>query len=228
MVIGELYEDEWYRIRIKNGTDRRIDLVIAVDGRNILTGKKSYLTSRESMYVLNPHKSSEYDGWRTGSDQINMFYFTGMSDSYAAARNDVSAIGVIAVAVYPEHVQRIRKKNVSKAGHPINLIIGKSSKAPMGSTSLKKTDNGSTASKSASRSETAGTGFGKSKYSPSIKVKFAPEKRPLKKTFIKYEWRSTLCKRGIISCDSEKRENRFWPNDKSNEGYVPFPPGYKK
>jgi hypothetical protein len=228
-------DNERYRIRIRNRTNDRIGLVIAVDGRNILSGKKSHLTSREKMYVLKPHKRQEYDGWRTGRDQINRFYFTGMSDSYAADRNDFSAMGVIAVAVYREKKQEIRvgqedrnksKKNMTvrhKSTAEMNAIknipIGKGSTARMGSVTLK----------SAKQSEEAGTGFGESKHSPSRTVQFIAEQNPLVKTFIKYEWRSTLCRRGIIRCDQENNGNRFWPDDGSNDGYVPFPSqGYKR
>jgi hypothetical protein len=40
-----------YRIRVSNRTGERVGVVIAVDGRNIVSGKKSDLAPRESMYV---------------------------------------------------------------------------------------------------------------------------------------------------------------------------------
>jgi hypothetical protein len=39
---------------------------------------------------------------------------------------------------------------------------------------------------------------------------------------LKYEWRETLCRKGILSC-GEKTGNRLWDND----GYAPYPPGYR-
>ena len=91
-----------YRIRVANNTDQRVGVVIAVDGRNIISGQKSYLQNSERMYILNPHSSEEYEGWRSGQNQTNRFYFTEAKDSYAAAWGDESAMGVIALAVYPE------------------------------------------------------------------------------------------------------------------------------
>jgi hypothetical protein len=79
------------------------------------------------------------------------------------------------------------------------------------------------ASKGAARGlaeESAGTGFGDAEYSPVIKVEFEPELAPVQKTLVKYEWRETLCRKGILRCGQEQG-NRLW-----DDGYAPFPPGY--
>jgi hypothetical protein len=91
-----------YGLRLRNRSGERIGLVIAVDGRNILNGKRSELGPDEPMYVLEPRERAEYDGWRVGRDRVHRFYFTDAGDSYAAAWGDHSAMGVIAVAVYRE------------------------------------------------------------------------------------------------------------------------------
>jgi len=41
------------RIEVKNRLNRRVGLVIAVDGRNIISGTKSWLRNNERMYILN-------------------------------------------------------------------------------------------------------------------------------------------------------------------------------
>ena len=41
-----------YSIRLRNRTDRRIGVVVAVDGRNIVSGARSELQPDERMYVL--------------------------------------------------------------------------------------------------------------------------------------------------------------------------------
>jgi hypothetical protein len=91
-----------YGLRLRNRSGERIGLVIAVDGRNILDGKRSELGPDEPMYVLEPRERAEYDGWRVGRDRVHRFYFTDAGDSYAAAWGDHSAMGVISVAVYRE------------------------------------------------------------------------------------------------------------------------------
>ncbi|NJN46483.1 MAG: hypothetical protein HC808_08405 [Candidatus Competibacteraceae bacterium] len=61
-------QGENYTIRVRNRTQRRIGLVIAVDGRNIISGEKSFLKSNERMYILNPYQQTTYEGWRTAKN----------------------------------------------------------------------------------------------------------------------------------------------------------------
>lgn len=197
----EAVKGKRYKIRIRNTSNRRIGVVVAVDGRNILNGKKSYLRSNEKMYVLNPYETSSYSGWRTGKNRVNRFYFTSAGDSYSNAWGDRSAMGVISIAVYNEKQRRYRKKQRNNFGNDA-------------------------AASSRAFSESAGTGFGHEEYSPSVNVNFVANHKPSSKYFYKYEWRKTLCKRGIINCNryekNHRRNNRFWPAD--NNGYAPYPP----
>ena len=191
-----------YRIRIANNTDQRVGVVIAVDGRNIISGQKSYLQNTERMYILDAHASAEYEGWRSGQNQTNRFYFTEAADSYAAAWGDNSAMGVIAMAVYAE---RPRPEIISQMSDMARA-------APGAAKSMEK------------RESAAGTGYGETTYSPSVTVSFEPLPDSIEKVFLKYEWRETLCKKGIKSaCQSvpKHEKNRFWP---SNDGYAPPPP----
>jgi len=91
-----------YGIRVRNNLGCRVGLVIAVDGRNIISGSQSWLGGGERMYVLAPGEVQEFRGWRTAQDKENRFYFTSVADSYAAAFGDTSAMGVVAMAVYRE------------------------------------------------------------------------------------------------------------------------------
>ena len=71
--------------------------------------------------------------------------------------------------------------------------------------------------------ESAGTGYGREEYSPAQVVPFEPEGRAAEIIHFKYEWHSTLCRLGVISCDTPPRRqtNRLWDNG----GYAPPPPG---
>lgn len=194
--------NERYRLRISNNTDQRVGIVLAVDGRNIISGQKSYLQNTERMYILNPHATAEYAGWRTGANQVNRFYFTQAAHSYAAAWGDNSAMGVIAMAVYAERPRPEIMSPMSEMGRA----------APSDS-------------KSAAKQSAPGTGYGETRYSPSQVVNFEPLPEPIEKAFLKYEWRETLCKKGIQSaCQNplQTNENRFWPDN--NGGYAPPPP----
>ncbi|HDK81998.1 MAG TPA: hypothetical protein ENH31_05445, partial [Nitrospirae bacterium] len=99
----EAVKGDNYSIVIRNRTSYRIGVVIAVDGRNIISGKKSYLKSSERMYIVGPHGRTRLEGWRTDLDTVHRFYFTDKGDSYSIRTfNDSSAMGVITVAAFRE------------------------------------------------------------------------------------------------------------------------------
>lgn len=181
-----------YGIRVRNRTGHRIGVVVAVDGRNIISGRRSNLQPDERMYILNPYQENVFRGWRTDRDRVNRFYFTDAGNSYAAAWGDHSAMGVIAVAAYRErqvyrHDERAQQQR-----------------------------------KFGTQSE-PGTGFGRDEWSPSRRVEFEPERHPFSRVFFKYEWRESLCRRGVIDCrgyDRDHRPNRLWDDG----GFAPPPP----
>lgn len=203
----EARKGENYEVVIRNRTSERIGVVIAVDGRNIISGKKSNLRHQESMYLLNGYESGRYGGWRTNRDSVHRFYFTNIADSYAMKTfNDSTAMGVIAVAVYrernrPEAYYNQKDKEIGRVA-PLNESLSRSK------------GRGYT-------DDRAGTGFGEEQYSPVINVSFDPEDTPIQKTLIKYEWHEILCQKGIIECRHDP-ENRLWDED----DYAPYPPGY--
>ena len=77
-----------YEVRVRNTSGERLGLVIAVDGRNIINGKRSELSRTEPMYVLDAWDLQTYSGWRTSLEVVNEFYFTDWKDSYAEAFGD--------------------------------------------------------------------------------------------------------------------------------------------
>jgi hypothetical protein len=228
-VYAEAIKGDHYRIEVKNRLNRRVGLVIAVDGRNIISGAKSWLKNSERMYILEAYGYGEFSGWRSAQDRINRFYFTDVPDSYAAAFGDESAMGVIAVALYPE-VRRCKppiplarttpaqpRSYEGKAAGSADRADA-SPNAPAASEAQRK----DRADKAEKAMESAGTGYGRDEYSPSQIVAFEPEKRPLETIYFKYEWRATLCKLGVANCTPSPRHppNRLW----DHEGYAP-PPG---
>jgi hypothetical protein len=205
----EARQGENYTIVIHNRTPERIGAVIAVDGRNIISGKKSDLKNSEDMYIVNGYEHGRYGGWRTASDKVHQFYFTDLSDSYTMRTfSDATAIGVIAVAIYRE---KERPKPLYEQKKLDNAPA-----APSAESSTK-------GKAGALRDERAGTGFGDEQYSPVIRVSFEPDLTPAQKTFIKYEWHEVLCRKGILNCRLEPK-NRLWDEDE----YAPYPPGYPR
>ena len=208
----EAKKGENYGIVIRNMTPERIGVVVAVDGRNIISGKRSDMKNSEEMYIVSGYETGRYEGWRTDKDTVHRFYFTEPGDSYSATTfNDTSAMGVIAVAVYREKVRPPVIEEMKRSnGAPAPAAPSAAGKAEQ-SKSL------------AAKDEAAGTGFGESQYSPTVRVAFDPERTPAQKTLVKYEWHETLCRKGILRCGGQESRNRLW-----DEGeYALFPPGYR-
>ena len=210
----EAAKGQRYAVQVANRSDRRIGVVIAVDGRNIIDGKKSELQRSEQMYILGPYETNTFEGWRTGTDRTNRFYFTEQPDSYAEkVFSDASAMGTIALAVYrerlPEPIPYLEKSSRPKEA-PAGAAQG--SPAPMESRSYDRTEK---------KSEQAGTGFGETTYSPVRIVHFEPERAAVEKIVLKYEWRSELCRKGIMACEPR---NRFWPDAQE---FAPIPRDFR-
>ena len=167
-VYAETVKGDHYRIVVRNKLNRRVGVVVAVDGRNIISGQKSWLRNHERMYILEPYATNEYSGWRSAQDTINRFYFTNVPDSYAAAFGDESAMGVIAVVAYPEkrrfwlHKDRIFSAPWKRDRSEAEGKFESRSKAAAPSAQSEAMDS-------------AGTGYGREEYSPSYRVSFNPE-----------------------------------------------------
>jgi len=89
-----------YALRVTNRTGRRIGVLLAVDGLNVVSGERSRLRRDESMYVLDPWESATIRGWRTSLEQVRQFVFVDEERSYAErtgqANGDMGWIRVLA------------------------------------------------------------------------------------------------------------------------------------
>lgn len=213
-----------YGIRVTNRTGGRVGVVIAVDGRNIISGETSRLRAAERMYILPPYGSETYEGWRTARDTVNRFYFTDPADSYAAAFGDESAVGVISVAVFRERPEpppvltttrpRDREPAILRGGQ------GAEGRGPAADRALSAPPPAAAKELAPERGEgKAGTGFGEEAWSPSVRVAFRAERHPVERHVMKYEWRETLCRLGIADC--RRSSDRF----ADDGGFAPYPPG---
>ena len=121
-------------------------------------------------------------------------------------------MGTIALAVYRERLPEItsfsEKQSVMR-------------EAPAGAVPYAPSESRSSDRVEQKKSKEAGTGFGETTYSPAHVVHFDPEQEPAEKIVLKYEWRSELCRKGVISCGPK---NRFWPDDHE---FAPIPKDFK-
>jgi hypothetical protein len=95
------------------------------------------------------------------------------------------------------------------------------SEAPAGARPPVPADSLSSEKAQRDKTEQAGTGFGETTYSPSYLVQFEPERAAAQRIVLKYEWRSELCRKGVIDCGPK---NRFWPGDRE---FAPVPRDFR-
>ena len=89
-----------YSLSLRNQGGERVMAVGSVDGVNIVTGETA--AALQSGYVLSPGQSADINGWRKSLSNTAAFYFTDISDSYAARTGRPNDVGVIGVAVFRE------------------------------------------------------------------------------------------------------------------------------
>jgi hypothetical protein len=89
-----------YAVQVANRTGARILAVVSVDGVNVISGETA--SYEQTGYVFSPWQSYEITGWRKNQNEVAAFYFTPLSDSYAARTDRPQNVGAIGVAVFRE------------------------------------------------------------------------------------------------------------------------------
>jgi hypothetical protein len=89
-----------YRIRIQNHTSQRHEVVISVDGLDVIDGSRASFDKRG--YIVAPQQTLIIDGFRRSYNYVAAFRFSSVSHSYAARTSGSNNVGVIGVAVYAE------------------------------------------------------------------------------------------------------------------------------
>jgi hypothetical protein len=97
-----------YNVRLRNHTDRRVEAVVSIDGRDAVSGRVGDFV-RERGYVIPPYGSVLVDGFRQSFSQAAAFRFTSPGDSYSSRMGTPENVGVVGVAFFPErYVSRPR------------------------------------------------------------------------------------------------------------------------
>jgi hypothetical protein len=98
-VAGE--RGERYAVRLTNNTMERVEVVVSVDGRDVVSGKRADFRTQRG-YVIGPRQTIEIEGFRQSTERVATFRFSSVARSYAARRGSKSALGRIGVAVFKE------------------------------------------------------------------------------------------------------------------------------
>jgi hypothetical protein len=173
---------------------------------NVISGETA--ETGQSGYVLGPWGSVEIDGWRKNMDEVATFYFTRLSNSYAARTGRPENVGVIGVAVFRERQRCCRYRPFED----------RAASAP--AESLAREDANAIPSPQRN-SEKLGTGHGHRETSPVEYVNFQrASSTPEETIVIYYDSRKNLLARGV-TLEPHRYADRS-PNPFPNE-FVPDP-----
>lgn len=98
LVVGA--EGQRYNIVVQNQTGGRYEVVVSVDGLDVIDGKPAATAKRG--YILEPYSTLTIDGFRTSEYQVAAFRFGRVSQSYAARTSGDRNVGVIGAAFFAE------------------------------------------------------------------------------------------------------------------------------
>lgn len=200
---------ERYQIRLFNDSDRRRELVVTVDGRDVINGQEGRYSHRG--YVVDPYESVTIQGFRKSDTQVATFRFTSPSDSYSGRLGSQRNLGLIGVAVFEER-PRPRPRRYAKASPPPIAPSYELEQAPSAAHQDSMTGSGglSAAEPSPARSSSArrrpsprkselGTRYGEGRHSEVEEVSFKrSSSRPALVYTLHYDSERGLRRRGVI------------------------------
>lgn len=98
-VVGE--EGRRYSIVVRNPSDLRLEIVLSVDGLDVLDGRPASVRKRG--YVIAPRGTLVVDGFRQSAEAVVAFRFSPVRESYAQEKyRDSRNVGVIGIAIFNE------------------------------------------------------------------------------------------------------------------------------
>lgn len=98
-VVGE--EGRRYSIVVRNRTEWRLEVVLSVDGLDVLDGRKASV--RKPGYVMRPRSQLVVEGFRQSMEAVAAFRFGPVRESYAAQKyHETRNVGVIGAAIFNE------------------------------------------------------------------------------------------------------------------------------
>lgn len=90
-----------YSIVITSHVPARIEVVVSVDGLDVMDGQEAAFTKRG--YLIDPHGELQIEGFRQSAEAVAEFRFGSVKESYAEKKHgDSRNVGVIGVALFNE------------------------------------------------------------------------------------------------------------------------------
>ncbi len=201
-VMGE--EGQRYAIRVFNHSDKRVEAVVTVDGRDVVSGELGNFERRG--YIVPAHGSVLIDGFRRNLDTVAAFRFSTPERSYSALKGSASHVGVIGLAVFSEVERRpqaiaelpaagFERKSKDEAEAPADTAAAPPPQPAEGWRGRRGTGSAAQPAKKPG----LGTGWGENRHSQVSREDFRRQDpdRPDFVTSFRYDNRAGLLARGI-------------------------------
>ena len=236
---GSLYvmgrHHQRYMIQVTNHSAERVEVVLTVDGRDVINGEPG--AYRHRGYVVDPYETISVEGFRRSASEVAAFRFTTPGDSYASRRGAGENVGVIGVAAFTErqvHRRIPREPARYRDGYQDDVrAYGSLEASPRGGSagladaasapSPRKRSSSRRVSPRAEMKSEIGTRYGERRHSASQETSFTRDsQRPFATMTITYDSERGLRRRGVISRPLRQSASPF----PAQQGYAPPPPGY--
>jgi hypothetical protein len=243
-----------YTIRVENRSGQRVEAVVSVDGRDVISGQVGDYVSQRG-YLIDPYGRLVIEGFRQNYQEVAAFRFTHPGNSYSSRMGTPQNVGVIGVAIFPERSYEYaapRRRAASPRSYDRGSrydglgtgsaerksdASGRSRSAPSAPSASSADDalsglmerEASPAAEPAPResTENLGTEYGESVASAVREVEFrrASPSHPAALITLRYDDRAGLIARGI-ALDPPRRPRPCGPQAFPNNGFAPPPPPY--
>ncbi|MBI1797677.1 MAG: hypothetical protein HY076_03235 [Candidatus Eisenbacteria bacterium] len=235
----QAYKGRSYSIALTNTTGRRIGVLLAVDGLNVVNGERSDLNASEPMYVLDPWEHTVINGWRSSLRDVRRFVFVDEDRSYAERTGQANGdMGWIRVLAFNERGERFdRRPGINErqqGGAPVPYGSREEGAAPEAAPRAQAVP-APTADGEANRTwgqtkqlydgpsakdAAPGTGWGRREWDPVRQVWFVPEWRATDQLVFRYEYADGLRALGI---EPYERRFRVFERDRGELGFAQPP-----
>ncbi len=184
---GTWVEGTWgqaYRVAFTNQSPERVEVVVTVDGRDVITGQVGDF-GKQRGYIVEPYGQLDVEGFRQSRDAVATFRFTSPGDAYSSRMGTPGNLGVVGVAVFRE-APPARRPDTIAGGHPEEEAA-----AP------KASADGY--APGAERQRNLGTQYGERRHSPTVEVGFQrASSSPEAVLALYYDDRAGLSRRGVL------------------------------
>jgi len=200
----EALENAEYELRIHNPLGTRVAVALAVDGLNTIDARHTSAWDAHK-WVIEPYGTIHVRGWQMSSENARRFYFTTERDSYGAKLGQSANLGVISAVFFRERkpftIMPVVPRPPKEDGR-----IRSDRTAPESGTSGQSSSKSDNRSVEKSRTEaypppddeSAATGIGRSVRNDVQWIKMDLDSRPAGEVTIRYEYRESLVRLGII------------------------------